>query len=286
MSDEASLPLQAIVLHAVCELRDALAYFQKHKKEIPQPDGFPDKWSMSIQLTPKVNTDFNGRVGWTGTSKGPGSTPAYFNNWTVGSSPGAGVDVKAFKNGAATYYVSADALLNPKRPLLCHAANDVPHALAQDFGIRPWLERLLLSATQDNYNLAVDLDKPTFGAEIDIRSDAAGSFTYNFPLGTNFGSLGGYYETDQILAISFTPPVRVISQFPALVTPARAPRKQPRRDQFIQRFEFDTIAPKPPLRVAPAKPAASPSQSVPESTRQRLDSIQLENTLRNLQFNR
>lgn len=289
MSDDYSLPLNAIVLHATCELADAFVYFQELKKNrdktIDLPDGFPEKWSMSILLTPKVNTDFNGGIGWTGTSKGPGTTPNYFNSWVVGASPGAGVDIKAYKNGTVTYYISGEALLHPKQPLECEAAKNIPHALAQDFGIRDWLKRLLESRNVNLLHQAVEVDKPTFGAEIDIRANASGSYTYNFPLGTIFGSLGGSYETDQILSISFTPPVKdspAINQFPIAVAGVGGGRERKRyRRNFIGQSTREEIAP----RVdAPAATAVAP-QRVPEAAKQRLDTIQLENTLRNLQIN-
>ena len=161
MAPDYSLPLKAIILHATCELRDALASFENTPSDIRLPPDFPHHWSMSIQLTPKVSTDFNARIGMTGTTRFPGSTRNHFNTFSLGSSPGAGVDVKTWKNGAVTYYVSGNDLLNRNIAINCTGARETPHALAQDFGIHDWLSRLVASANQSELKGVVEFDKPT-----------------------------------------------------------------------------------------------------------------------------
>ncbi|MET4802826.1 hypothetical protein [Bradyrhizobium sp. LB11.1] len=288
MAPDISLPLKAIVLHATCELRDALAAFKDPPPGQYLPPRFPEHWSMSIQLTPKVDTDFNARAGLTGTTKGPSDKKTYFNTFSV-VGPGAGVDIKSWKNGAVTYYVSGHDLLNPALPPIdCTDARSTLHALAQDFGIHDWLRRLIDSANQNELNGLVTFDKPTFGAQLTIRLDGAGNFTYNFPLGTNFGNVGGWYEVDEILSIAFTPdpkPAPEAVQFPALPPKTKGP---PLSENFTTFRENAN----PPFRPAPrirqprrAAPAAVPQGVSPEA-KSRLDSQQLEQTLRNLQFNR
>jgi len=48
------------------------------------------------------------------------------------------------------------------------------------------------------------LDNPTFTSEIFVKFTGSGSFTYNFPLGTDFGSLSGSYDLDETLTIGLT----------------------------------------------------------------------------------
>lgn len=287
MAPDISLPLKAIVLHATCELRDALAAFQRPPPGERLPPRFPEHWSMSIQLTPKVDTDFNARVGLTGTTKGPGDKKTYFNAFSI-AGPGAGADVKTWKSGAVTYYVSGHDLLNTALPRIdCTDARSTLHALAQDFGIHDWLRRLIDSANQNQLKGLVTFDKPTFGAELTIRLDGTGNFTYNFPLGTDFGSVGGWYEVDTILSIAFTPdpkPAPEPVQFPSLPKAKGTPLSE----------EFTTFRENanPSFRPAPrirqprrVAPSAAPQGVSPEA-KERLDSQQFEQTLRNLQFNR
>jgi hypothetical protein len=274
MAPDFALPLEAIVLHAACELKGALAAFQNAPSNIKLPKGFPDDWSMSIQLTPKVDTDFNARLGTTGTSKGPGSTKTYFNTWTLGQAPGAGVDVKTWKNGGVTYYVSGKDLLNI--PIDCENANANISAMAQDFGIRDWLTRLVQSTNQNALDGVVTFDKPTFGAEIIVRTDGTGVYTYNFPFGTALGTLGGWYEIDELLSISFTadpatPPSLV--EFPPVA-----------KSQGGKTVSFR-------LGVNPAPNAARTPRGyvihgVSEAAKDRLDQIQNEQSLRNIQIRR
>jgi hypothetical protein len=288
MAPDYSLPLKAIVLHATCELQEALTFFRDQPPPGESlPAGFPEHWSMSIQLTPKVDTDFNARAGLTGTTKGPGITRPYFNTFSLGTSPGAGVDVKTWKNGAVTYYVSGHDLLNRQLPPInCTEARSTPHALAQDFGIQDWLARLVASANQNELNGTVSFDKPTFGAQLTVRVDGAGNFTYNFPLGTDFGSIGGWYEVDEILSIAFTrdpKPAPQPIQFPALSPKSKAPPPSER----ITTFRKNAVPSERPAPLSRLRPTPAPAvQGVSPEAKSRLDSQQLEQTLRNLQFNR
>lgn len=235
---------------------------------------------MSIQLTPKVDTDFNTRVGWTGSSRPTGSTKSYFNSWNLGQAPGAGIDIKTWKNGAVTYYVSGKDLLNPKIKIDCDNARTNIHALTQDFGIQDWLKRLIESSNQAALGGTVTFDKPTFGAEITVRMDGTGAYTYNFPYGTTFASMGGWYEIDEILTISFTPdPKTPLVQFPPLPSSAFIGQKP---IAFSLRKRGPGVAPGAP--IAPRARRSAVPQGVSPDAKARLDQLQNEQAVRNLQF--
>lgn len=288
MAPDLTLPIKAITLHATCELRDALHSFERVPPGTRLPPDFPQHWSMSIQLTPKVDTDLNARIGLTGTTKFPGTAVNHFNTFAVGASPGAGIDIKTWKNGAVTYYVAGRDLLNEKIHYDCDNARTTPHALAQDFGIQEWLQRLIDSTNQPELAGAVSFDKPTFAAQIVVRLDGSGNFTYNFPLGTNFVNAGGWYEVDETLSITFTQdpkPAPNIVQFPAF-TKQKVSEASPEKN-FIRFREDGQPRIRPPARVrrTPSGAPAAPQGVSPEA-KERLDRQQNEQTIRNLQFNR
>jgi hypothetical protein len=49
------------------------------------------------------------------------------------------------------------------------------------------------------------LDSPTYSSQIFVKFSGNGNFTYNFPFGTNFGAISGYYDVDETLDITLTP---------------------------------------------------------------------------------
>ncbi len=284
MPPDFSLPIKAIVLHATCELRDALRSFEVTPPGVRLPPDFPHHWSMSIQLTPRVNTDFNARIGLTGTTRFPGRPVNHFNTFAIGG-PGIGFDAKAWKNGAVTYYVAGRDLLNPEIVLDCTNARSTLHGLAQDFGVKEWLDRLIESANQSELRDTVSFDKPTFSAQIVVRMDGTGNFTYNFPLGTNFANVGGWYEVDETLSITFTPdpkPGPQIVQFPPLPTKQKVSETDSGRFTTFRRTEQTQ---RPPSRVGPRSSVAPAApRGVSPAAKQRLDQMQNEQTIRNLQF--
>jgi hypothetical protein len=278
MAPDYSLPLRAIVLHCVCELKDAFKAFDENPDPlITMPDGFPKKWSASIVLTPKVDTDFNARAGLTGTSKGPNSN-TFFNTWALGTSPGAGIDFKSNKSGSLTIYVHGKTLLDPMNKLDCGEAKSTNHALAQDFGIKEWLDRLMHATGHVDLDGTASLDKPVFAAEITIKMDATGSFTYNFPFGTDFGLMGGWYQLDEQISIAFA---RDAQEAPNLVEfPPIAEKQAQKQGKRKGRAPFqETIQEAQKPRVIRRAP-----QGVSPEAKSRLDNIQLEQTLRSLQL--
>jgi hypothetical protein len=119
--------------------------------------------------------------------------------------------------------------------------------------------------------------------------DGTGNFTYNFPLGTNFANVGGWYEVDEVLSIAFTPdpkPAPDAVQFPALPK-AKGPLSENFENFTAFRENANPPVRRPPRIQPPRRAAPIPApQGVSPAAKQRLDSQQLEQTLRNLQFNR
>lgn len=268
MASRTALPLEDITLHTVCELRDAFQAFSEYPNKKALPKGFPDQWSASVAIAPKVDTDLNTRAGLTGSSRGP-NTNTFFNTWTIGSAPGAGIDVKANTNGSVTYYVHAHDLL--AQDFDCSDAHESSHALAQDLGIKDWFKRLIEVGERKGLAgvIAMKFDKSSFGAQVTVKTDAASSFTYNFPFGTNFASAGGWYQVDEQLTIAFAydpPPVTVV-QYPPL-----SQQQKP-----IGKKSSKFLNGRLPSGLRPYRP-----QGVSEQAKEKLDAIQTEQLLRGL----
>jgi hypothetical protein len=193
------LPVQKIVLHSVCELRFAL-----RDLTTSHPSFLKTAWAISITLTPKIDTDAAVRAGLTGKSTSL-PNPKYFNNWSiVGNAPGAGYDTKGHTDGTAVYLTTSAVLLDKddKHPLYCDTSSTAYNTLTQYLGIRDWLERTA-AAAEGSISGLTKLDKPTYNNEITITVDAGGSFTYNYPFGTNFLNALGSYKLDESVAIAF-----------------------------------------------------------------------------------
>ena len=200
MPPDFMLPIQEIVLHSVCELHFAL-------KEIAvsHPSFLEQTWSISITLTPKIDTEGALRAGLTGKSSSL-STAKWFNTWSVGNAPGAEYDIKGHTDGTAVYLTKSTKLLEqpkpPKPPVNCDTSSTAYHSLTQYLGIRDWLERTA-AASEGQVSGLAKLDKPTFNSEITIQIDGSGTFTYNQPFGTNLVNGFGSYRLDESGAIAF-----------------------------------------------------------------------------------
>ena len=193
------LPVQQIVLHTACELRFALRDIS-----VSHPEFLQNEWAIAISLTPKIDTEVSLRAGLTGKSTSS-STKPFFNTWIVGGAPGAEYDMKGHTDGSAAYTMTSTDLLdkNDKHPLECDTSSTAYNALARYLGIRDWLERTAAAAEGDISKLT-KLDKPTYNSEITITLDGSGSFTYNYPFGTDFLGAFGSYKLDEAVAVAFT----------------------------------------------------------------------------------
>ena len=201
MPDDTSLPVREILQHTACELRYAFL-----KLSEPQYASFKaSKWLVSIKLSPKLNSDINGGVGYTGKSTTL-SAAKYFNNWAFGSvgAPGAAVDAKGTRDVSITFKTNSKELLsNPKNQLICPVDGPRAHVLTEHLGIREWLVRLVEAKDTAMGSLA-SLDTPTYSSQIFVKFSGNGNFTYTFPFGTALGALSGSYDLDETLLITMT----------------------------------------------------------------------------------
>jgi hypothetical protein len=248
MAPDYMLPVKEIVLHAVCELRVGLKEVKKS-----YPSFHADEWAIGITVTPKVDTELSLRAGLTGKSTSVAS-PAFFNSWIVGSAPGAEFDSKGHKDASVKYLIHSKALLaESTNPLPCDTTSGNYHALVRTLGIQDWLMRSA-AAAEGPIGKLTKADAPTFNAQVTVQWDGAGSFTYNFPFGTNFIGLYGSYKVDEAVALGFTPDP--------------SPRK--------------------PLRTLPfgtdyASVKVQPPGTISASAQDRLDLLSLQQSIRNLE---
>jgi hypothetical protein len=211
MPPDFMLPVREIVLNAACELRASLLEIKyRHPSFLNHP------WTISISVTPKIDSEVSLRAGLTGKSSSV-SVP-FFNTWAVGSGPGAEYDMKGHTDGGVSYSVKSAQLLDePGYPLPCDRSSPTYNALAAQLGIYDWLSRTAAAAEGPMSNLT-KIDKPTYNSQIVATWDGAGSFTYNQPFGTDFLGFMGSYKIDESVAVAFVaeanPPTRPIRTLP------------------------------------------------------------------------
>jgi hypothetical protein len=211
MPPDYMLPVRDIVLNAACELRASLLVIKT-----TNPSFLNHPWAISITVTPKIDSEVALRAGLTG--KSTSITRPYFNTWTAGAGSGAQYDMKGHTDGSAAYNVNSDQLLDEvKYPLKCDRASPTYNALASQLGIYDWLNRTA-AAAEGEIGKLTRIDKPSYNSQIVATWDGSGSFTYNFPFGTDFLGALGSYKIDESVAIAFTAeskPTRKIRTLPS-----------------------------------------------------------------------
>jgi hypothetical protein len=251
-------PSQEILRYAVCELRDA--YLELNDKT-RFPYFHAENYSIKVGLQPKVDQEMDLKAGLTG--KSTTLPKRYTNSWFGGAfpgagAPGAGMDIRGHQDGTVNFIIKSNNLLSKNLVINCDTDwSPAKHALAQNLGIRSWLLRSSFAA-QNDLQQVTDVDSHAFTAEIYVKFDAAGQFTYLFPLGTEFASAGAQYYTDQFLSIVITN------------DPPRKPLTVRTIPGNIEQGRF----------VSAGAPSA---KEVSPEARTRLDLLQLQQTLGNLQ---
>jgi len=245
---DVALPMQEILLNAACEMRAGLRSMDF--ADFKRFEG--DNWLIGISVTPRVDTDFYVGGGWTRKSPTNVSSPNRLTNWVFGSGPGLQLDTKGVRSGGITYNIRSKALRNDTS-LPCDDSRATFHALTRRLGVGKWLHRTV-EASRSPLSIA-RIDRPSFYSQITVKFTAGGSYTYTFTPGTDFGSLGGYYSVDEQLQINMTK-----------VSPTYAVNTLPSGGEWP---------------VISSRKTGVVSE---ESAKSRLDSMQLEQTIKNLQI--
>jgi hypothetical protein len=247
-----ALPMQEILLQTACELQSTFRGLSA-----PEFTKFnANMWLIAVTLQPKVDTDLAAGIG--GTRRVP-TDPAALRvaTWVIGQLPGAQADYKAERTGGITFdFKSKDLIQDTKLP--CDRQTPTLHLLAQHLGVGEWLYR---TAEAVNVTPSGEIDKPSYNTDLTITFSGVGSYTYVFPPGSDFATLTGSYALDEQLNILMTP---LDDQTIVAVTLPSGDRNG---------------------IVTPSRPPLASTASV-SAARTRLDTIQLDQTLRTLRINR
>jgi hypothetical protein len=247
---EEELPVQEIMLNAVCELRTAFFVISRQKKFA---NFKPGEWAINITLTPKIDTQLYASFGYSGRST-PDKTALRFITWTLGTSPGLRAGAEGHRDGAVTFPLKSSQLLDEKNYPIQGCVEHIPAVggLSQYLGVREWLERIIPESAS-GIDKVTRLDKPSYSTQIVVKVDggAAGA-TFFIPNGSTYTpAVAGLRKRDETLSITMTPEPRKI---PVNTLPKGAIRK-----------------------TLPGVPA-----SISPEAQSRLDQIGLERALQNL----
>jgi hypothetical protein len=247
-----ALPVQEILLHTACELNDAFRSLNTVEFARFQAG----RWLIAVTLTPRVDTEITPGIGFT--RKVP--TPANAlrsTSWVIGSAPGMTLDVKGDRNGAVTYNIKSQALIS-SNDLDCDRTAASYHVLAQHLGIGEWLHRTVSAM---NVASMASLDKPTFNSEITIKFTGAGSYTYTFPQSVDLASLSGSVSVDEQLQISMAQIPATPKPYTVVTLPSGDNFGHPQHAPVGNTSEVEAV----------------------ETAKQRLDLLQIEQAIKNLQ---
>lgn len=248
---DSQLPIKQILVYSVCDLRSAFLKLEEEKYT-----GFnAKKWFINVTITPKVNAERSIFAGTTGKSTTvPGKR--YFNTYALGAAPGATANAKGHSDGSITYVLHSAALLDPvKYPLDCDQDFKAKSELTRGLDVKGWLLRAVRAGDEGIGEMS-SIDKPTYTAQIYAKYNGGGSFTYSFPFGTAFAGASAVYDRDETLSITLTP-------------------DQTKKTIVVQTLPLGGVFGNPPPAVVTTVIGSDPAS--------RLDDIQLEQSLRNLQ---
>lgn len=194
MPPDWALPVQEIVLHTACELQFALNALQP----ISDPKRFdPTAWTIKVTLNPKADADIQPGAGLTRRFPATGGTS--FSNLVIGPGNGVTAEMKGSHYGSVDFKFDSGALMKDAG-LPCDTAAPSYHTLTKHLGIQDWLFR----AVDTTRVAGGSVDNPGFTADVFIKFNGTGSWTYTFPPGANLLTLSGYYQLEESLTITFT----------------------------------------------------------------------------------
>lgn len=189
-----ALPMQEILLHTACELQFALRDISTYT----DPKLFdPAGWNIKVTLNPKVDADIQPGAGLT--RRLTTSRTDTFSNLVIGPGNGVTTEMRGNRTGSVDFKFDSAALMANDR-LPCNQDTPSYHSLTKHLAIKDWLVR----AVQATAVTSSKIDNPSFTAEVVIKFNGTGNWTYTFPPGTNLLSLSGYYQLDENLNITFT----------------------------------------------------------------------------------
>lgn len=195
-----ALPMQEILLHTACELQGALRGIDG-RTNTKQFDA--RLWKIKVTLNPKVDVDVVPGAGLTRRVPTVGGTR--FTNWVVGSGSGITLDMKGSRSGSVDFKFDSAALIMDRK-LPCDAETSSYHSLTKHLGIKDWLYR----AADAMITTGSSIDSPSFSADVNIKFNASGGYTYTFPGATDLVTLGGFFQLQETLSINFTAKARAI----------------------------------------------------------------------------
>jgi hypothetical protein len=205
-----ALPMQEIVLHAACELQSALRGLDGRV----DPKQFDARgWTIKITLNPKADADIQPGAGLTRRVPTTPNVPR-FSNFVVGPGNGVTTDIKGNRTGSVDFKFDSGALIKDIN-IPCDIETPSYHSLAAHLAVSEWLYR----AADAMILTGSSIDNPSFSADVTIKLNGAGSWTYMFPAGMNLLSLSGYYQLEETLNINFTAKPKVATKFKTVSLP-------------------------------------------------------------------
>jgi len=238
--------------NALCELRDTFIALNDKRS---YPKFSADIWAASIQLTPKADANISIGVGFSGNNRG-GSADSKFWSWSF--LPGAGVNVKGHNDASVTYVTHSKALVenNLDWDEACNKLFSSRKARGHYLGILEWWERSIPLGHAQLSRLA-SIKRASFNQNITVKFSAgSGSAVYSVLPHTLKMSGSAFYQHELFLSVAFT--------------------QDPKKDKVAVNTLPEGNLPRQTRTAAPSK--------VSPKALERLNSIQLENALRNLQI--
>jgi hypothetical protein len=189
-----ALPVREIILHTACELKFSLIDLEP----ISDPKRFdPSNWTIKVTLNPKADADISPGAGLTRRFPQTGGTT--FSNLVIGPGNGVTTEMKGSHYGSVDFKFDSGALMSDEG-LPCEKATPSYHTLTKLLGIHDWLLRAIVTSNETG----ASIDAPSFTADVFIKFNGTGSWTYTFPPGTNLLTLSGFYQLEESLTITFT----------------------------------------------------------------------------------
>jgi len=124
------------------------------------------------------------------------------------------LEMKGNRTGSVDFNFDSEKLVLD-RGLPCERETISYHALTKNLAIKDWIYRSI----EANALAGSTIDNPKFTAQVIVKFSDSASYTYTFPPGTDFLTLGGYYQLDETLSIVFTKKPSVVAKYDLVTLP-------------------------------------------------------------------